>query len=126
MLFLLGGHVSGQTHLASIRGTVLDPTGAVIEGAPYRLIAEDTNRERVGTSGSGGHFSLAELEPGIYRLEFELAGYRRSVSETTLAVNQQIQLDVILELGAVTEQIRVVAPESALDRNAGGPWHSTG
>ena len=88
MLLLLGGHVSAQSHLASIRGTVLDPTGAVIEGAPYRLIAEDTNRERVGNSGPGGHFSLAELEPGIYRLEFELTGYRRSVSETTLAVNQ--------------------------------------
>ena len=120
MLLLLGGYVSAQTHLASIRGTVFDPTGAVIEGAPYRLIAEDTNRERVGTSGPGGHFSLAELEPGIYRLEFELTGYRRSVSETTIAVNQQLQFDVVLELGAVTEQVQVVAPDLALDRDAGG------
>ena len=109
------GPLGGQTHLASIRGTILDPSGAAIADAPYRLVSSETNRERAGTSGPDGRFNLAELEPGAYRLEVEVEGYRRSVSQATLAVNQQLQLDIILELGAVTEQVEVVAPSPGLD-----------
>ena len=120
LVVLLGEPASGQTHLASIRGTVHDPSGAVVEAAPYRLVSEETNRTRDGVTGPSGRFSLVELEPGAYRLEVEVTGYRRSVSPMTLSVNQQLQLDVILELGAVTEQVVVMAPEPGLDRGTAG------
>ena len=106
---------AGQTHLASIRGTIVDPSGALIEDAPYRLVSEATNRERVGMTDVHGSFSVAELEPGPYRLEVELTGYKRSVSQATLSVNQELRLRIALELGAVSEEVTVVAPMPALD-----------
>ena len=109
-----------QTHLGAIRGSVLDPSGAAVSGANYRLVSEDTTVRRTGSSGSDGSYVVTQLEPGSYRLEVEVPGYRLSVSEATLAVDQRLRLDVRLELGTLSEQVVVTAPVPALDRISTG------
>jgi len=109
-----------QTHLGTIRGSVLDPSGAPVGGATYRLVSEDTTVRRTGSSGSDGSYVVAQLEPGSYRLEVEVPGYKLSVSEATLAVDQRLRLDVRLELGTLSEQVVVTAPMPALDRISTG------
>ena len=112
--------VLAQTHLGTIRGSVLDPSGAAVGGATYRLISEDTTIRRTGSSGSDGSYVVAQLEPGAYRLEVEVPGYKLSVSEATLAVDQRLRLDVRLELGTLSEQVVVTAPVPTLDRISTG------
>ena len=113
---IVGATVSAQTHLASLRGSVLDPSGAAVGNATYRLVSIDTNVTRTGVSAPDGTYRVAQLEPGGYRLEVEVAGYKMSVSEATLGVDEQLRLDVSLELGTLSEQVVVRAPEPALDR----------
>ena len=112
--------VFAQTHLGSIRGMVIDPTGAAVPEAPFRLIHEATNVSRSGTSAPDGTFSVSQLQPGPYRLEVEVPNYKTAVHRATLAVDQRLRVDVQLELGAITEQVVVVAPDPALDRVSAG------
>ena len=114
------GAVAGQTHLGSIRGTVTDPSGAAVAGAPMRLIHEDTNAVRYGSSTADGSFAVSQLDPGAYRLEVELSGYKTFVNRATLEVDQRLRLDVQLELGALTERVEVAAPDPPLDRISAG------
>ena len=105
-----------QTHLGSIRGAILDPSGAAVGNAAYRLVSEETNATRSGSSSPNGSYGVAQLEPGSYRLEVEVPGYKLSITQATLAVDQRLRLDVRLQLGTVSEQVVVTAPEPALDR----------
>lgn len=109
-----------QTHLGTIRGSVTDPSGAVVSGAAYRLVSEQTQVMRTGSSGDDGSYSVVQLEPGSYRLEVEVPGYKLSVSRATLAVDHRLRLDVRLELGTLSEQVVVTAPELGLDRISAG------
>ena len=109
-----------QAHLGSIRGIVRDPSGAVVAAASYRLASDATTRERVGITGPDGVFSIPQLEPGVYRLTVEVDGYKRSVSRAVLAVDQHLRLDLSLELGTVSEEVVVTAPDLPLDRMSMG------
>ena len=53
---------------ASLRGTVTDPSGAVIPGATVTLINKDTNQTRSSTSDSKGLYTVEALGPGTYRV----------------------------------------------------------
>ena len=117
---LAGTLASGQTHLGTIRGVILDPSGAAVVDAVYRLVSQETGVTRTGSSGTDGRYNVPQLEPGSYRLEVEVSGYKLSVSEATLAVDQRLRLDVRLDLGTLSEQVVVTAPEPALDRVSTG------
>ena len=117
---LAGTLASVQTHLGTIRGVILDPSGAAVGDAVYRLVSQETGLTRTGSSGADGRYIVAQLEPGSYRLEVEVSGYKLSVTQPTLAVDQRLRLDVRLELGTLREQVIVTAPEPALDRVSTG------
>jgi hypothetical protein len=110
LLALAAAPAAGQTHRASIRGVVLDPTGAPVAGAVTKAVQEETNDHRTVTSGEEGRIALAQLPPGRYRVEIEKAGFKRYVQVVTLQVNQALWLEVRLQLGAPAESVDVVAP----------------
>ena len=112
--------VMTQTHLGSIRGSILDPTGASIANATYHLVSQETGISRSGASTRDGIYEITQLQPGSYHLEVKIAGYKLSVSRVTLAVNQRLRLDVQLELGTLSEQVIVTAPPLALDQISTG------
>ena len=115
-----GALTIAQTHLGTIRGSILDPSDAAVSNAAYRLVSEETSVTRSGSSGADGSYSVAQLEPGSYRLEVEVSGYKLSVSQATLTVDQRLRLDVRLELGTLSEEVIVTAPQPALDRVSTG------
>ena len=121
-LFVVVGSATGwgQTHLGAVRGRVIDPSGAAVPRASFRLVELGTNVTRSGASGGDGAFSVAQLRPGPYRLEIEVDGYKTAVREVVLTVDQQLRLDVQLELGTLTERVVVSAPTPALDRASVG------
>ena len=119
-VWLCEGAGLALTHLGTIRGLVLDPSGAAISRAAYRLVSEDTAVIRRGSTGADGRYVVAQIEPGSYRFEVEVPGYKLSVSQATLAVDQRLRLDVRLELGPLNEEVVVTAPELALDRISTG------
>lgn len=67
-----------QTKFKSgISGRVTDPSGAVIVGASVHLVARATRRTvSVNTNDSGEY--AADLEPEIYDVEAEAAGFKKA------------------------------------------------
>jgi hypothetical protein len=116
----LTGTMAAQTHLGVIRGTISDATGAGIPGAPVTLTAQTTNVTRDTMTDPDGRFSLTQLEPGAYRVDVAAPGYKTTIREATLRVNQQLQLDLVLELGTITEEVLVTAPELTVNREPNG------
>ncbi len=73
-----------------------------------------TGAQRDIVSGPEGDFSVAALAPGRYVIEARAAGHKTWQRELELEVNQERRVDVQLEIGDVTEIVRVSAPELTL------------
>jgi hypothetical protein len=107
--------LSGQGFTAVVLGTVNDNTGAVVPGATVTASNLRTGVKSAVTTDERGNFTLLRLQPGEYRVEAEMPGFKRAVREpVTLQVDQRQALNFNLELGAVEESMTVTAETSQL------------
>jgi hypothetical protein len=67
---------------AQIKGTVQDPTGAVIPGAEVKLTQTDTGLVRTATTETDGSYVVTTLPIGPYRLEVSKAGFSKCSRES--------------------------------------------
>ena len=74
-------YASGQEIAGSIRGTVLDASGATVTGAKVTAVQTETGLARTATTDSQGVFDFVELPIGHYRLEAEADGFKKYVQE---------------------------------------------
>ena len=99
-----------QTTTASLTGTVMDKTGAVLPGARVTATNLDTSTSRSVETNGAGNYSLLFLPIGRYRLDISYTGYKKfEQSPVTLEVGAAVTIDARLEVGAVTETIEVTA-----------------
>lgn len=108
----------GQTHRGSIRGTLEDSSRTPLSSAPIRLVHTETNESRVTRSGDQGEFAVSALPPGSYRIEVEQTGFKKYSRLVTLQVNQELRVDIALEIGPISEELFVTAPETALRKDS--------
>jgi hypothetical protein len=110
VLGLLSGSARADNLYASIRGTVTDPTGAVISGVKLVATNASTGIMYSTTSNSSGSFTFLQLPIGDYTVKAEQTGFRGyQASGIHLDLDQIYNLPVNLALGAATEQIVVEA-----------------
>ena len=112
------GPAWGQTIGATVQGVVMDTSGAVVAGAEVVVTSEATGARSSVRSDDRGWFVVTALAPGGYVLEAGRDGFRRQRQSITLAVNQGLRLDVVLEPGSVSEAVTVTAPDVTLDRTS--------
>lgn len=117
--FLTAGMCAGiaipQTNRGSITGTVTDASGAVIPGASVTITNRGTNQAFKLVTSDTGSYSAASLDPVIYSVAVEAAGFKRSVVESVKVDTATTSvIDVKLEAGAVEHAITIVAAETPL------------
>ena len=99
-----------QGQSGTIRGTVLDPTGAAVPGATVTVTNVATGLERITTTSGSGLYNTTQLTPGIYVVAVELSGFKRAIQDgVEVNVAGVVGLDFTLELGAVAESVEVTA-----------------
>jgi hypothetical protein len=99
-----------QTSTAQITGTVTDASRAAVPDA--RVTAENvaTGIQRSTNSGAEGYYTIPYLQPGKYEITVQKEGFRPiSRSGITLNVSQSARIDFVLEVGTVTETLKVDA-----------------
>src|SRR3954454_19118287 len=108
--------VWSQESRASVIGRVTDATGAVVPAAAISFTNIDTDvTVRTQSNGEGNYFS-SFLIPGNYRVEVEKTGFKKLVqSRVTLSVNDRVELNLALQVGAQAESITVSENASLLD-----------
>src|SRR5213595_1631168 len=109
-IFLFASILSAQGFRATVVGRVTDDTGAVVPGAMITITNIGTNESRSVVVNDNGDYAIPQLAPGQYTLTAEYTGFNKVVrSGIVLETGQQARLDVVLKVGAVTEEVEVSA-----------------
>src|SRR5207244_3007733 len=99
------GMVWGQA-TTQISGSVRDQSGAVLPGVEITATQTETGITRNTVTDERGSYVVQNLPLGPYRLEAGLPGFRTFVQTgIVLQVNSSPVINVLLEVGQVTEQV---------------------
>ncbi|MGH9160239.1 MAG: carboxypeptidase regulatory-like domain-containing protein [Vicinamibacteraceae bacterium] len=113
-LLAVASPAAGQTGLATITGIVSDESGAAVPGASVTATNQATNVTYTGVTNQAGNYIITSLPIGGYVVSAQLPGFKRIQSSVTLSAAQTARVDFKLELGAVEEQVEVVATGAVL------------
>jgi hypothetical protein len=103
-----------QAASADLRGTVVDPNGAVVPGATVTARNVATGVSRTTTTGDDGTYTLIALPPGEYEIIAEAATFKKvSITPVRLTVGQSAELRIPMQLG--TQDVVVNVPADAVE-----------
>ena len=102
---------AGQRRLATLAGTIVDPTGAAIASASITVQRESAGFVRHLTADGEGAFQLADLLPGEYTVAVNSAGFTTGSERIVLQAGQTRRLDFMLQLGSLNEDVVVLGTE---------------
>jgi Carboxypeptidase regulatory-like domain len=102
---------------ATILGTVVDPSGAVIPGATVTTTNELTGFSRSATTGTDGTFLIQFLPIGtMYRVEAQHNGFKTEIKRgISLQVGENARVDIRLEIGELTQKVEVTTAVPLID-----------
>jgi hypothetical protein len=111
LLFSAAGIAAAQTITGTITGTVRDPGGLAIAGGEIKLVQQGTAAVRQSLTGDRGNFVIGSLEPGSYDLFVSASGFKRYEMKSVMLSASEIQAvpEIVLEIGAVADQVTVEA-----------------
>src|SRR5881628_4012156 len=99
-----------QATTAQISGTVKDQSGAVLPGVEVSVTQTATGAKRSTVTNETGNYALPSLPIGPYMLEASLPGFKSYVqSGIVLQVDDSPIINVVLQVGQVSEQVEVQA-----------------
>ena len=107
--------VVAQVLYGSVVGVVRDPQGAGVPGAIVEIVNKNTNLTRETVTSSDGSYSLVNVVPGPYDVKVSLTGFRAGLrSSVPVTVGQIARVDVILEVGSISETVTVASSSQLL------------
>jgi hypothetical protein len=114
-----------QSDRGTITGTVADPAGAVVAGAPVEIKnVENGAVYQAGTSATG-NYTLAQLPAGQYELSVSVPGFKKYVRQhIQVDVAETYRIDVVLEVGSNTESVTVTEAAPLLKTESGELSHT--
>lgn len=115
-LVLFSLPVSAQNSYGRFTGRVTDQQGANIAGAKVRITQAETNSSAETASNREGVYDLLNQLPGSYVLSVGFDGFKKHTrSGLVLRVGDIVELNVQLELGALTDSVSVTAEAPILE-----------
>jgi hypothetical protein len=99
-------------NLPSVRGSVVDPTGATVPGATVRLEASDGKLVAQTTVDSAGNFTLANLPAGAFSLAVPAFSGFASHTQTLRLTTGVTTVKITLDPESINQQITVGAEQS--------------
>lgn len=103
-------NASAQSGTSAVNGTVVDAQGQVIAGATVKLVSAGQGTTRTATSDGSGAFVFTSVAPGVYSIEVEASGFKRSlVRDVQALVDKTTTIPVNLEIGDLTANVEVSA-----------------
>ena len=109
-----------QTSTSRVTGRVVDTKQASIPGATVTITNEATGVSQTQTTTEAGFYAFEALPVGDYTLTIEQSGFKKFVKTGNhVEVNNPLTVDVVLEIGQVSEVVTVQGgPEQLQTANA--------
>lgn len=118
---LLAGVAFGQGNTGSIRGTILDPSGAAVPEVHIEITSEATGVTKALTTSSGGFYSIDALTPGQYTVKAIREGFAQiTVEHVQVDPGQTRETSVTLKVGSTGESMDVTADALAVETQDSG------
>ena len=116
LLVLSISGAAAQTTTATLAGTIMDETQAVLPGVEITVTNLGTSATRSVLSGDSGEYLVADLAPGEYEIEAQLPGFQTAVrSGINLTVGRSATLNLTLSVGQVSERVVVTGDAPLVD-----------
>lgn len=119
-ILLVACPVAAQINTGTIVGTVRDAQGAVVPGADVTVTLTSLGSSLRLSTNEAGVFQAAGLRPGVYQVRAETEGFKAAVRDgIELAIQERLEISFTLEVGAVTEEVQVVAAAVNVETESG-------
>ncbi|HEX7314840.1 MAG TPA: carboxypeptidase regulatory-like domain-containing protein [Pyrinomonadaceae bacterium] len=117
-LLLLAPAAHAQLTRGAINGTVRDEAGAAVAGATVKVTDPTKNFSRETTTNEEGFYRVAALEPGVYTVTIQGAGFGSLENQNVeVRTSNETSLDATLKAGGVAETVNVTAQTEAIALN---------
>jgi len=99
-----------------ILGRVSDASGAVLANVKVTLTNDATGVSADTTTSGNGDYGFPQVSVGTYRIEFDLAGFKKSVQKgVNVDLNQVVTLNSVLQIGQTKEVVEVTSEAPLVD-----------
>jgi hypothetical protein len=121
LLFFLSFLTSTQAqYRASLKGTVTDAQGAVIEDADVSLTDNETGRTLQAKTNGSGIYNFNGLAPNLYTIKVSKSGFKQKLLDHVKVIAEQANaIDVVLEVGQASETVTVTDATPPIDTETG-------
>ncbi len=103
-----------QKPTASLRGQVIDPTGAIIPGAS--IVLSGNGKTLNTTSGDTGSFHFNGLSAGHYSVSTTIEGFTPySLPDLSISAGKPLTFNIVLKLAVQQQQVTVTAENNTID-----------
>ena len=109
LCFVLSVAAFAQNATTSLRGTVTDATGAIVQSATIKLVNQTTQVEQTRSAGKNGEYSFVELQPATYAVTATAPGFGSLEKQVQLLVSQPSTINFTLTVGATSVSVDVTA-----------------
>jgi hypothetical protein len=103
----LGLRADAQSNSASINGTVLDPTGAVVANAPVEIHNPVSHFDRSTATDSSGEFSFSNVPFNPYHLSVTAAGFGPYAQDVEIRSAVALDIKINLQVAGSSETVTV-------------------
>jgi len=119
-LVMAGRMAYAQESQGTILGRITDTTNLVVPAAVVQVTNVATSFTSKTTSNASGNYYAPFLVPGTYRVTVAKEGFKTFIREgIVLNVNDRLEINATIAVGAVTEKITVTADAPLLDTTNG-------
>jgi hypothetical protein len=105
-----------QFDAATVLGTVVDATGAIVPGATVTLKNAETGITAASVTDNAGNFQFLNVRVGTYSLRAELQGFAAAVVDNIqVTVNARQRVDLTMKVGDIGETVQVTGAARLLE-----------
>lgn len=108
----------GQTETGSIAGQVRDPQGAAVVGADVTVTNTATGVAVTSKTNETGSYYFPSLRPSHYKISVKATGFKESVLDVEVHVQDRLSENIALSLGASTESVNVNASAEEVETSS--------
>jgi Carboxypeptidase regulatory-like domain len=120
LLLLVDPFAYAQLDTGTISGAIADASGAVVPNAKVILRNELTGAVREVVANAQGFYTFTLIPSGRYSLRVDQQGFKSyQRTDLLLQVNQNLNVPVTLELGALNESVTVSGAPPLVDSSSG-------
>ncbi|HEU0138623.1 MAG TPA: carboxypeptidase-like regulatory domain-containing protein [Bryobacteraceae bacterium] len=114
LLFSSAAHA--QTTFATITGTAVDATGAVIANARVTATNVDTGIKTEAFTNDVGNYIIPQLNQGRYELRAQATGFKEFVAQDITLTSRDVRrVDIRFEVGSVDTVVEVSAGATLIE-----------